>query len=247
VAKDNRIFLHSTNETELNEMKSVLLELLKGSIKSSKCINLPAWTLSVLCKQGRVNEVKMSHKDIQCSVVKEENLVRFIGPKDSVESAHKKLLDFADMIASNMITCEVELSLSSFNQLANREKDLKQIEKKTNCLLNYSDQFVKYGSFTPRDGIVIEVFLGDINRWMHGDVYVSSAWNKDLVRRMRKKVGKNAKRVCSESGSRFISFTDSGNLSLKSDSVIANLIGLEPDDCGMGMHICDLLKLTELR
>ena len=250
VAKDNKIFLHSTNETELNEIKSVFVEALKGSVKSTKCINLSAWTLGVLCKQSRINEVKMSHKDIQCLVDKGANLVRFIGPKDSVESAHKKLLQFADVITSNMVTLEVELDSTSFDLLANKVEDLKQIEKKTNCLVNYSDRFVKYASVAPRDGVVVELFLGDMTRLNHGDVYVSPAWNEGLVRKICKKVGKSAGRQCGDSGSRRIKFTDSGNMSLKTDSVIANVIGLD-SDCSesyiIEMYINELLELIDLR
>jgi len=240
VAKDNKIFLHSTNKTELNEMKIVLLEALKGSAKSSKCINLPPWTLSVLIKEGQINEVKRCHKDIQCSFSKGTSTVRFIGPKDSIDSALKQLKKAAFAIALNMATLEVELKRLSFDQLASKEKDFKMIEKKTNCLVNYSDRFVKYASVAPRDGVVVDLFLGDMTRLMHADLYVCPLWNEGLVQKLRRKAGKTVENV-SGSGSRIVNFTESGSLSHRLDSVTANVIDLDLDGSDSVKNITDLL------
>ncbi len=107
-------------------------------------------------------------------------------------------------------------------------------------------------SVSPRFGVLIELFLGDMTCFSQGDVFINPTWDTRLAQEICKKAEQNGAKNCSEISSMRIEFTHSGDLSLKANSIIINLLtGFKSDtsikDLSADEYIRQLLNMIELK
>jgi O-acetyl-ADP-ribose deacetylase (regulator of RNase III)/RNA recognition motif-containing protein len=233
--KLKKIFINGTDQDEITQTKSYLLQKLQGFVLTVKSIHTNKLLLNKLLENRELfGQLRAKYQNLQIYIsFNDESLIRLIGEQIQINEAIKEINVELKKISNDIIVDTIELEKSEFNYLLTKQEEMLKILNESNTLIQM-DSFEKCGEISLKN-MMIEFLCGDITK-LSADAYVNpinqnmslSNLNKAIFDKagyfVRKQVETFKKTKSVEFVEGKIFQTISGDLGLKRSSKIFHLI-----------------------